>query len=653
MIGLIDEFEPDGTRRFGVGHFDLVVIDEAHRSVYKKYRGIFEYFDSYLVGLTATPRDQVDKNTYDLFDLETGVPTDAYSLEEAIEDRHLVPPEAYSVPLKFIREGIRYDDLSDDEKEQWDDLDWDDEDGDPPDEVNAHAINQWLFNADTVDKVLENLMTDGIKVAGGDRVGKTIVFAKNQRHAEFIGERFNLHYPALAASGFARVITNQTNYAQSLIDDFGQADKVPHIAISVDMLDTGIDVPECVNLVFFKVVRSRTKFWQMIGRGTRLSPDLFGPGDHKTKFRVFDYCMNLEYFGSDMAGAEGALAPSLTERLWNTRIDILHAFGGNDTYIDERATLEELLRVEVDSMNRDNFLVRPHLENVNRYREPEPWKTLSPLEIAELRALGDLPRELDPEHEDAKRFDILVLGAQLGVLNGSEYNRQRTRIQAIAGLLQEKDNTLQVAAEMELIVDVQSDEWWEDVTYQMLEAARTRLGPWSPCSTRNNAPSSTATSKMNSAKQPSSTSCKAQTPSNSSARKPNTSCNRTSANQPSPKSAPVNRSPPPTSPTCNDSSLPQGSATTPPSKPHRNEPAASDSSSDRSSDSTEPQQKQRSNRSWQTGTTPAPKSTSSTSSSTNSPAPARSKSDASTTTRTSVSPLKDPKRSSPKPRSTN
>ena len=475
MIGLIDEFEPDGTRRFGVGHFDLVVIDEAHRSVYKKYRGIFEYFDSYLVGLTATPRDQVDKNTYDLFDLETGVPTDAYSLEEAIEDRHLVPPEAYSVPLKFIREGIRYDDLSDDEKEQWDDLDWDDEDGDPPDEVNAHAINQWLFNADTVDKVLENLMTDGIKVAGGDRVGKTIVFAKNQRHAEFIGERFNLHYPALAASGFARVITNQTNYAQSLIDDFGHPDKVPHIAISVDMLDTGIDVPECVNLVFFKVVRSRTKFWQMIGRGTRLSPDLFGPGDHKTKFRVFDYCMNLEYFGSDMAGAEGALAPSLTERLWNTRIDILHAFSGNDSYTAERATLEELLRVEVDSMNRDNFLVRPHLENVNRYSEPEPWKTLSPLELAELRALGDLPRELDPEHEDAKRFDILVLGAQLGVLNGSEYNRQRTRIQAIAGLLQEKDNIPQVAAEMELIIDVQSDEWWEDVTYQMLEAARTRL----------------------------------------------------------------------------------------------------------------------------------------------------------------------------------
>ena len=528
------------------------------------------------------------------------------------------------MPLKFIREGIRYDDLSDDEKEQWDDLDWDDEDGDPPDEVNAHAINQWLFNADTVDKVLENLMTDGIKVAGGDRVGKTIVFAKNQRHAEFIGERFNLHYPALAASGFARVITNQTNYAQSLIDDFGHPDKAPHIAISVDMLDTGIDVPECVNLVFFKVVRSRTKFWQMIGRGTRLSPDLFGPGDHKTKFRVFDYCMNLEYFGSDMAGAEGALAPSLTERLWNTRIDILHAFSGNDSYTAERATLEELLRVEVDSMNRDNFLVRPHLENVNRYSEPEPWKTLSPLELAELRALGDLPANSIPNTKTPNDST-----SSSSVRNSVFSTARNTTVNGPAS------KRSQDCCRKKTTSRRSPPRWNSSSMFKAMNGGKTSptrcskqpepvSGPLSPCSTRNNAPSSTATSKMNSAKQPSSTSCKAQTPSNSSARKPNTSCNRTSANQQSPKSAPANRSPPPTSTTCSDSSLPQGSATTPASKPHRNEPAASDSSSDRSSDSTEPQQKQRSNRSWQTGTTPAPKSTSSTSSSTNSPAPVRS-----------------------------
>ncbi|MCP4309493.1 MAG: DEAD/DEAH box helicase family protein, partial [bacterium] len=240
MVGKIDEYRPDGTRRFGVGHFDLVVIDEAHRSVFRKYRGIFDYFDSYLVGLTATPKDEVDKNTYDLFELETGVPTDAYSLDDAIGDGYLVPPRGVSVPLKFVREGIRYDDLSEDEKDDWDEFDWGvDEEGnplDPPDQVDAAELNKWLFNTDTVDKVLQTLMTEGIRVAGGDRLGKTIIFAKNQRHAEFIYERFVANYPALDNGNFARVVTHSVKYAQSLIDDFSNPDKSPHIAISVDML---------------------------------------------------------------------------------------------------------------------------------------------------------------------------------------------------------------------------------------------------------------------------------------------------------------------------------------------------------------------------------------------------------------------------------
>ncbi|MGT2430949.1 DEAD/DEAH box helicase family protein [Cupriavidus basilensis] len=256
MMGLIDEAQ-DGQRRFGVGHFDLIVIDEAHRSVYQKYRAIFNYFDSLLVGLTATPKDEIDKNTYGLFDLESGVPTDAYTLEQAIADGHLVEPIPISVPMKFQREGIRYSDLSDDEKEQWDALDWNDE-GTIPDEVDPAELNQWLFNTDTVDKVLELLMTKGHKVAGGDRLGKTIIFAKNNAHAEFIAERFNINYPQHKGH-FARVVTYKTEYAQSLIDDFSKKDKMPHIAISVDMLDTGIDVPEVVNLVFFKMVRSKTK----------------------------------------------------------------------------------------------------------------------------------------------------------------------------------------------------------------------------------------------------------------------------------------------------------------------------------------------------------------------------------------------------------
>ncbi|MCG5238153.1 DEAD/DEAH box helicase family protein [Xanthobacter oligotrophicus] len=181
MMNLIDE-RKGGAARFGPGHFDLVVMDEAHRSIYQRYGAIFDYFESLLVGLTATPRDEIDRNTYGLFDLEEGVPTDAYSLDQAIADEWLVPPVTLSVPTRFLREGIHYDELSEAEQDQWDMLEWDEEDGDPPDSVEAEALNKWLFNADTVDKVIAHVMTHGLKVAGGDRLGKTIIFAKNQAH---------------------------------------------------------------------------------------------------------------------------------------------------------------------------------------------------------------------------------------------------------------------------------------------------------------------------------------------------------------------------------------------------------------------------------------------------------------------------------------
>jgi type I restriction enzyme R subunit len=292
MMRLINEMD-GGTRRFGVGHFDLVVIDEAHRSVYQKYRAIFEYFDSFLVGLTATPKDEVDRNTYSLFDLEKGAPTAAYELSQAVADGFLVPPKPVEFPLKFLRHGIKYDELSEEEKEAWETIEWDEE-GVVPEAIDAVALNKWLFNADTVDKVLETLMTRGAKVSGGDVLGKTIIFAKNHPHAVFIQERFDKNYPHYKGA-FARVIDNYEPYAESLLDDFSTVEKHPQIAISVDMLDTGIDIPEVVNLVFFKIVRSKTKFFQMVGRGTRLCPELFGPGRHKEFFYIFDYCQNLEF----------------------------------------------------------------------------------------------------------------------------------------------------------------------------------------------------------------------------------------------------------------------------------------------------------------------------------------------------------------------
>ncbi len=302
MMGMIDETKGIEAR-FGVGHFDLIIIDEAHRSVYQKYGAIFEYFDSLLVGLTATPRNEVDKNTYDLFELEVGVPTDAYELATAVMDGFLVPPRVQQVDLKFPRDGIDYDSLSDEEKLQWESLDWGDdvEERGLPDKVNASAINNWLFHKNTVDRVLQHLMENGHKVEGGDRLAKTILFARNHDHAKFIEERFNYHYPHHHGH-FARVIDHYAKYPQSLLDDFSLLNKCPHIAISVDMLDTGIDVPEVANLVFFKPVYSKIKFWQMIGRGTRLCPDLFGPGEDKPDFRVFDFCFNFDFFRENPDG---------------------------------------------------------------------------------------------------------------------------------------------------------------------------------------------------------------------------------------------------------------------------------------------------------------------------------------------------------------
>jgi type I restriction enzyme R subunit len=490
MMGLIDD-TADGQRRFGVGHFDLIIIDEAHRSVYQKYRAIFDYFDSLLVGLTATPKDEIDHNTYGLFELETGVPTDAYGLDEAVADGHLVPPVAISVPLKFQREGIKYEDLTEEEKEEWDAKDWS-EDGSTPDEVNAEAVNKWLFNQDTVDKVLETLMTKGQKVAGGDRLGKTIIFAKNNAHAKYIAERFDENYPHFKGH-FARVITYEVNYAQSLIDDFSAKDKMPHIAVSVDMLDTGIDVPEVVNLVFFKMVRSRTKFWQMVGRGTRLCKDLFGPGDDKQNFFIFDFCQNLEFFSQNPEVSDGAATEPLGARLFRTRLQLIAeldakqgkqysqngaaASGVDPTEVQLRLETADFLNHIVAEMRVDNFVVRPQRKYVHKFADRKAWQLLGTEDLYELSSrVAKLPSELTDEDEDAKRFDMLVLRTQISILQKRpDFVGLKEKIKTIADMLEEHAVIPVIKAELLLIQAILSDEWWEDVTVAMLETVRRRL----------------------------------------------------------------------------------------------------------------------------------------------------------------------------------
>ncbi len=481
MMGLIDETE--GTEsRFGIGHFDLIIIDEAHRSVYQRYGAIFQYFDSLLVGLTATPREQVDKNTYDLFDLEQGVPTDAYELGTAVTDGYLVPPRVQQVDLKFPRQGIDYDSLSDEEKARWESIDWGDngEEGLPPDRVNAPAINSWLFNEDTVDKVLRHLMEHGHKVDGGDRIAKTILFARNHDHAVFIEKRFNHHYPQHAGH-FARVIDNQAKYPQSLIDDFSIKDKAPHIAISVDMLDTGIDVPEVANLVFFKPVYSKIKFWQMIGRGTRLCGDLFGPGSDKEDFRVFDFCFNFDFFKENPEGIHSIDSPPLGTRLFRLRVELLGVLQHNPEADPEAKLRTEIaagLHREVAAMNHDNFLVRRHREAVERFGDRGAWQRVTEDDRERLiRDVAGLPSELENDHVQSRLLDLTVLRMQLARSAGDELGlqRRRKRVEEIAMLLSEKTGIPAVARQLDYLSALQEPAFWEGIDLAALEDLRLRL----------------------------------------------------------------------------------------------------------------------------------------------------------------------------------
>ena len=489
MMNLIDRAEASGERRFGPGHFDLVVVDEAHRSIYKRYSAIFDYFDAFLVGLTATPRDEVDRDTYRMFGLDVGQPTDHYGLEEAVDDGFLVPSEAVAVPTRIVREGLRYDQLSDEEKERWDEIDWG-EDG-PPDAVEAAAINKKLFNADTIDKVLAHVMRAGIKVEGDTKLGKTIVFAVSKDHAGFIEERFNAGWPSYGGQ-FPRRVVHGDRYAHDLIDKFSDPAKPPQIAISVDMLDTGIDVPEVVNLVFFKAVRSKTKFWQMVGRGTRLCPDLFGPGFDKTEFRIFDVCGNLEFFGQNPDFAEPKVSPSLTERAVGKRLDLVlaidEALSADDPAADQPVEGETLtmravrdglvddVRRFVAGLDMSSFVVRSKGTTVASLQEVgRDWSRISEADADAMRSVADLPSASELGAEEAKRFDLLMFELQLAILGRStRFEACRRQITIIVMALSQL-SVPAVTRHGVLIEEMLTEAWWEGLTVPIVEAARRRL----------------------------------------------------------------------------------------------------------------------------------------------------------------------------------
>ena len=475
----------DGVPLFSPAHFDLIITDESHRSIFKKYRAIFEYFDAIMVGLTATPKTDVDRNTYDFFEVENGVPTYAYDYETAVHTDHvLVPYYNYEVKTKFLEEGITYDDLSDEDKERYED-DFT-EDGYVPDFIPSAALNKFVFNETTVDTVLQDLMERGIKVHGGDRLGKTIIFAQNKEHAEFIVRRFNSLYPKLGNGHFAQRVTCDDSYAQTIIDDFKIADKMPVIAVSVDMMDTGIDVPECVNLVFFKKVRSKTKFWQMIGRGTRLCKELScidsidGEYTEKCRFLIFDYCGNFEYFREHKNGYETGETKSLTENIFCKQVRLIFALQdgsfSDEAYQDFRRQLTDTCHGGINALSYDLVSVRLKMEYVEKFKKNEKWVSLSDMDISELQKhIAPLITTNDTD-EYAKRFDNFMYGMMLANIDKlPTMNYLKNQLCLTAEALERKATIPQVKQKLTLIKDIQTDTFWDNISILTMEKVRQEL----------------------------------------------------------------------------------------------------------------------------------------------------------------------------------
>lgn len=475
----------EGVPLFTPAHFDLIIIDESHRSIFKKYRAIFEYFDAIMVGLTATPKTDVDRNTYDFFEMEHGVPTYAYDYETAVyQDHVLVPYYNYEVKTKFLDEGITYDDLSDHDKERFED-DFVEEDGYLPTFIPSAALNTFIFNEHTVDMVIQDLMDRGIKISGGDRLGKSIIFAQNKRHAEFILERFNKLYPKYKGVFAQRVICDDS-YAQTIIDAFKKADTSPFIAVSVDMMDTGIDVPECVNLVFFKKVRSKAKFWQMIGRGTRLCKDLEcidqidGEYPDKKRFIIFDYCGNFEYFRAHKEGFESRETKTLSESIFGKQIKIMSLLQESD-YIDEsfqewRQNLIKTCHTQVRDLNPELVSVKLKLRYVEKYKNPKSFDYLKEEDKGELLKYIAPLVHLNDEDELAKRFDNFMYGLILASMEQMpSLKSAKKELCDIATLLEQKISIPQVREKISLIKEIHSDEFWTDNDIMSYEEVRQEL----------------------------------------------------------------------------------------------------------------------------------------------------------------------------------
>ncbi len=479
MMNKIDSLRDADERFYGVGHFDLIIVDEAHRSIYNRYKAIFDYFDALVVGLTATPKDAIDHNTFELFGCSNEDPTFLYELKEAVAAKYLVPYKSINISTNFLQSGIKYKDLSDKEKEKYELTFEDKTTGELPEIINKNAINKWLFNKDTVNKVLDTLMNYGLKIEGGDKTGRTIIFAVNQEHAKFIVNCFTERYPTYP-SGFIAMIHNEVSHAQSLIDSFCDKYKEnnPQIAVSVDMMDTGIDAIRILNLVFFKSVKSYAKFWQMIGRGTRLCPDVYGVNQPKEHFLIFDVCGNFDFFDINANGIEGKLAKPVTQQIFESRVHLSRLLKETREEQDEELAtkLLDILHKEINSLDKNRFQVKRSLRFVDEFQSRARWNNLTGDDVHLIeKHLAELPIP-ETVNEMARRFDLMMLKMQIATLMMSATKKKyENSLIDIAEGLSTKYAIPSVLRSKATIESLRDPKFYKGVTQKKLDEIREEL----------------------------------------------------------------------------------------------------------------------------------------------------------------------------------
>ncbi|MDD6031086.1 MAG: DEAD/DEAH box helicase family protein, partial [Kiritimatiellae bacterium] len=482
MINYIDGED----KKFTSGRFDLIIIDEAHRSIFNKYGTIFDYFDSLLVGLTATPRDEVDRSTYRLFDCEQGVPNFAYSIEEGVHDGYLRPWKLVNKTTPIMRDGITYADLTPEEREEAEEAFAEAGYEETPEQTSSASIFKAVYNEPTCCRVLEDLMREGRRVQSGELLGKTIVFAVNHEHAKMVVECFHRLYPHLP-DDYCTLIDNYETFSDVFVDRFRDEQGI-RIAVSVDMLDTGVDVPEVLNLVFFKRVRSRIKFFQMIGRGTRPCRDVFGAGKDKDFFRIFDYCGNFEFFGAGKDGDEDSgVCLSVSQRIFSTRAALMLALQdvSNQSIPWRAAYWKTLGRAVLDQtlalreQRRTRLMVRKHLPCIDRYRLPDAWRNLSEDRLSEIdRHITPLVEDLSDDAELVKLFDERMLKVELALAQTGSAKPAAAavmKLRVIAKALLQIGTIQQVLDRRAELEKLESAAFWERATLEEAEELRLAL----------------------------------------------------------------------------------------------------------------------------------------------------------------------------------